>query len=147
LKIGRKLQYWSLKYNHNWTWQLEFPDRYFQWQRTAKESRRCFKEEGKETRRCRKQKIKDIQCVIWFCTRLSNLYTAWMGPLVRVMYSNLTQSVFRLERVKSSSSDCTAKIPVDSNASCFIFCSSGSSSPEVVEFCPTLRLVYAIARA
>jgi hypothetical protein len=70
------------------------------------------------------------------------LYTAWMGPLVRVTYSGLTQSVFRLDRMKSSSCDCPAKIPVDSNASCFTYFSSGSRTPEVVEFCPTLRLVY-----
>jgi hypothetical protein len=72
---------------------------------------------------------------------------------VRVKYSRLTQSVFRLDRVKSSSCDCPAKIAadvdvdVDSNASCFMPFSSGSSSPEVAEFCPTLRLVYFIARA
>jgi hypothetical protein len=41
------------------------------------------------------------------------------GPLGRVMYSGLTQSVFRLDRVKSSSCDLPAKIPMDSNASCF----------------------------
>jgi hypothetical protein len=63
-----------------------------------------------------------------------------MGPLVRVIYSGLIQSVFRLDRVKSSSCDCPEKIPVDSNASCFscFTCfSSGSSSPEDAEFCPT----------
>jgi hypothetical protein len=75
-----------------------------------------------------------------------------MGPLVRVMYSGLTQSVFsvfKLDRVKSSSCDCSEKIPVavDSNASCFTCFSSGSSSTEVAEFCLTLRLVYFIARA
>jgi hypothetical protein len=77
------------------------------------------------------------------------LYTTWMGPLVRVTYSGLTQSVFILDRVKSSSCDCPAKIPVavDSNASFFTCFSSGSSSPKVAEFCPTLRLVYFIAQA
>jgi hypothetical protein len=77
------------------------------------------------------------------------LYTAWMGPLIRVMCSNLTQSVFILDRVKSSSCDFPEKIhiAVDSNASCFTCFSSGSSPPEVAEFCPTLRLVYFIARA
>jgi hypothetical protein len=72
-----------------------------------------------------------------------------MGPLVRVTYSNLTQSVFRLDRVNSSCCGCPANIPVafDSNASCFNCFSSGSSSPEVAEFCPTLLLVYFIARA
>jgi hypothetical protein len=72
-----------------------------------------------------------------------------MGPLVRVTFRGLTQSVFILDRVKSSSCDCPEKIPVDvhSNA-CFFKCfSSGSSLPEVAEFCPTLRLVYVIARA
>jgi hypothetical protein len=70
-----------------------------------------------------------------------------MGPLVRETYSGLTQSVFILDRVKSSSCDCPEKIPVDvdSNARCFTSFSSGSSSPEVAEFCPTLRLVYFIA--
>jgi hypothetical protein len=54
-------------------------------------------------------------------------YTAWMGPLVRVTYSGLTQSVFRLDRVKSISCDCPENIPldVDSNASCFTSCISG----------------------
>ena len=70
-----------------------------------------------------------------------------MGPLGRVTYSGLTQSVFRLDRVKSSSCDLPAKIPVDSNASCFTCFSSGVSSPEIAEFCPTLRLIYVIARA
>jgi hypothetical protein len=72
-----------------------------------------------------------------------------MGPLVRVTYSGLTQSMFRLDRVKSTSCDYPEKIPVpvDSNASCFTCFSSGSSSPEVAEFCPTLRLVYFIARS
>jgi hypothetical protein len=67
-----------------------------------------------------------------------------MGPLVRVTYSGLTQIVFILDRVKSSSYDCPAKIPVDlcSNVSCFTCFSSGSSSPKVAEFCPTLHLVY-----
>jgi hypothetical protein len=51
--------------------------------------------------------------------------------------------------VKSSSCDCPEKIPedVDSNASCFTCFSSGSSSPEVLEFCLTLRFVYVIAQA
>ena len=69
------------------------------------------------------------------------------APWVRVAYSGPTQSVFRLDRVKSSSCDLPAKIPVDSNASCFTCFSSGVSSPEIAEFCPTLRLVYGIARA
>jgi hypothetical protein len=63
--------------------------------------------------------------------------------------SGLTPSLFRLYRVKSSSCDCPAKIPVviDSNASCFTCFSSGISSPEVADFCLTLRLVYFIAQA
>jgi hypothetical protein len=35
---------------------------------------------------------------------------------VRVKYSGLTQSVFRVDRVKSSSCDCPAEIPVDVNS-------------------------------
>jgi hypothetical protein len=97
----------------------------------------------------RKWKLKHRQCQLWVWTRLPNLYTAWMGPLVRVTYSGLTQNVFRLDRVKFSSCDCPEKIhvSVDSNAICFTCFSSGGSSPEVAEFCPTLRLVYIIARA
>jgi hypothetical protein len=38
-------------------------------------------------------------------------------------------------------------VDVDSNASCFTCFSSGSSSPEVAAFCPTLPLVYFIDRA
>jgi hypothetical protein len=70
-------------------------------------------------------------------------------PLVMVTYSGLTQSVFILDRVKSSSCDCPSKIhvAVDYNASCFTCFSSGSSSPEVAEFCLTLRLVYVIVWA
>jgi hypothetical protein len=96
-----------------------------------------------------KYKLKHRQCSLWVWTRLPNLYTVWMGPLVRVTYSVLTQSVFILDRVKSSSCDCPEKIPVDmySNARCFTCFSSGSISPEVAEFCPTLRLVYFIAWA
>jgi hypothetical protein len=68
---------------------------------------------------------------------------------VRVTYRSLTQSVFILDRVKSSSCDCPAEIPVDvdSNASCFTCFNYGSSSSEVAEFCPTLRLVYFIVWA
>jgi hypothetical protein len=57
---------------------------------------------------------------------------------VRVTYSGLTQSVFRLDRVKSSSCDGPEKIPMDvySNASCFMCFSSGSSSPEVAMLGP-----------
>jgi hypothetical protein len=96
-----------------------------------------------------KLKLKHRQCQLWVWTRLPNLYTAWMGPLVRVTYSGISQGVFILDRVKSSSCDCPAKIHVDvnSNTRCFTCFSSGSSSPKVVEFCPTLRLVYFIARA
>jgi hypothetical protein len=63
--------------------------------------------------------------------------------LVRVLYSGLTQSVFRVDRVKSSSCDCPEKIPVDvySNASCFTWFSSGSSSPEGVDFFPSLLTI------
>jgi hypothetical protein len=87
-----------------------------------------------------------VGCQLWVWTRLS-LYTTWMGPLVRVTYRDLTQTLFRLDRVKSSCCDCPAKIPVDFNASCFTCFISGSISPEIAEFCPTLRLVYFIARA
>jgi hypothetical protein len=86
-------------------------------------------------------------CQLWVWNRLPNLYIAWMGPLIRVTYSGLSQIVFRLDRMKSSSFDCLPKIPVDSNASCFTCFSSGSSSPKVAEFCPTLHLVYFIAQA
>jgi hypothetical protein len=41
--------------------------------------------------------------------------------------------------------DCPENIPVNSNASCFTCFSSGSSSTENAEFCPTLPLVYFIA--
>jgi hypothetical protein len=83
-----------------------------------------------------KWKLKHRQCYFWVWTRLPNLYTAWMGPLVRVAYSGLTQSVFILDRVKSSSCDCPAKIPVtvDSNASCFTCFSSGSTHPKLRSF-------------
>jgi hypothetical protein len=36
-----------------------------------------------------------------------------MVPLVRVTYSGLTQSVFRIDRVNYTSCDCPEKIPVD----------------------------------
>jgi hypothetical protein len=66
-----------------------------------------------------------------------------LGPLMRVTYNGLTQSVFILDRVKSISYDCPEKISVDvySNAICFKCFSSGTSSPEVADFCPTLSLV------
>jgi hypothetical protein len=67
------------------------------------------------------------------------IHTTWMGPLVRVRYSSLTQSGFRLDRVKSSSCDFAEKIPVDSNASCFTYFCSDNSSPENAEFCLTLH--------
>jgi hypothetical protein len=76
------------------------------------------------------------------------MYTAWMGYLVRVTYSGLNQRLFRLDRLNSSSFYFPENIFVDvySNVSCFTTFSSGSSSPEVVEFCQTLRLVYVIAQ-
>jgi hypothetical protein len=107
------------------------------------------KEVKEEETGSRKQEVEtQAQTVLTLgLDQITKFYTAWMGPLVRVTYSGLTQSVFRLDRVNSSSCDCPEKIPVDSNASCFTCFSSGSSSPEVAEFCPTLRLVYFIARA
>jgi hypothetical protein len=68
-----------------------------------------------------------------------------MGHLVRAMYSGQNQSVFRLNSVKFCCCDFPAKISMDSNASCLISFGSGSSSSEVVDFYPTLRLVYVIA--
>jgi hypothetical protein len=96
----------------------------------------------------RKWKLKHRQYLLGVWTRLPNLYTAWLGPL-RVMYSGLTQNVFRLDRVKSSYCDCPEKKPMEvcSNASCFTCFSSGSSSSEVAEFCLNLHLVYFIAWA
>jgi hypothetical protein len=69
----------------------------------------------------RKWKLKHRHCSLWVWTRLPNLYTVWIGFLVRVTCSGLTQIVFILDIVKSSSCDCPAKIPVDvdSNTSCF----------------------------
>jgi hypothetical protein len=83
-----------------------------------------------------KWKFKHRQCQLWVWIRLPNLYTPWMGPLVSVMYSGLTQSVFRLDIVKSSSCDCPAKITVDVcfNSSCFKCFSSAISSPELRSF-------------
>jgi hypothetical protein len=81
-------------------------------------------------------------------THAQTVLTLCMDQITKFIYL-LNQSVFRLNRVKSSSCDCPAKIPVavDSNAICFTCFSSGSNSPKVAEFCPTLRLVYVIARA
>jgi hypothetical protein len=69
--------------------------------------------------------------------------------MVRITYSGLTQSEFRLDRVKSSCCDCPEKIPVAmySNASCFTCFNSGISSTKVVDICPTLCLIYFIAQA
>jgi hypothetical protein len=69
--------------------------------------------------------------------------------LVMVTYSGLTQSMYRLDRVKSISCHCPEEIPVDlfSNASCFMSFSSGSISPKVADFCPTLCLVHFIVWA
>jgi hypothetical protein len=108
--------------------------------------RKKVKEEGAGRR---KWKLKHKQCRLSTLglDQITKFVYCWMRPLVRVMYSGLTQRVFILDRVKSSSCDCPAKIPVDSNASSFTYFSSGSSSPEVAEFCPTLRLVYFIAWA
>jgi hypothetical protein len=66
---------------------------------------------------------------------------------MRLTYSGIPQGVFRLDRVNSSSCDCSSKIPVDSNASCFMSFGSDSSSHEVAEFCLTLLLDYVIAQA
>jgi hypothetical protein len=48
---------WSLKYNCNWTWQLELPDGYFLLQRIAKYATRCCREDGIEGRRGRKKEV------------------------------------------------------------------------------------------
>jgi hypothetical protein len=102
-------------------------------------------EEVSEGRRGRKQEVEtQAQTVLTLgLDQITKFIYCLDGPLVRVTYSGLTQIVFILDRVKSSSCDCPEKISVDvcSNASCFTCFSSGSSSPEVAEFCPTLRLV------
>jgi hypothetical protein len=60
------------------------------------------------------------------------------GPDYQIYITiGLTQRVFRLDRVKSSTSDFPAKIPVDSNSRCSMSFSSGINSPEVLDFCPT----------
>jgi hypothetical protein len=68
-----------------------------------------------------------------------------VGPLERVTYRGLTQSVIRLDRMNSSTCDYPEKIPVDSNVSLVASFSSGSSSLKGVDFCQTLCLVYVIA--
>jgi hypothetical protein len=72
-----------------------------------------------------------------------------MGPLVRVTYRGLSQSVFRLDRVKSSSCDCPEMISVDvdSNAAALRVLVLVAAHPKLRSFCPTLRLVYFISRA
>jgi hypothetical protein len=85
----------------------------------AKDARRCCSEEGSEGRRVRNGKLKYRESLLCVWTRLPNLYTTWMGPLVGVTYIGLTQSVFRLDRVKSNSCDFPERIhaDVDSSAS------------------------------
>jgi hypothetical protein len=65
-----------------------------------------------------------------------------MGSLVRLIYSGIIQSVFRLDRVKSSYCDCQGKISVVSNSRWFTCFSSCSNWPKVVDFCPTLQLTW-----
>jgi hypothetical protein len=50
------------------------------------------KEEKEEDSGSREEKTQaqTVLTLLWAWTRLPNLYTAWMGPLVRVMYSGLT---------------------------------------------------------
>jgi hypothetical protein len=55
--VEDKRSLWSLKYNCNSTWQLELPDGYFLFHRTAKEVRRFCKEEVSEGRRGRKKEV------------------------------------------------------------------------------------------
>jgi hypothetical protein len=112
--------------------------------------RRSYRGERSEGRRDRKKEVKtQAQTVLTLgLDQITKFINRLDGPLGESTYSGLTQSVFLLDRVKSSSCDCPAKInvDVDSNASCFTCFSSGSSSPEVAEFCPTLRLVYLLLR-
>jgi hypothetical protein len=63
--------------------------------------------------------------------------------LVRVTYRNLTQTELIVDRVKSSSCELSAKIPVAlySNSRCFKSFNSGNSPPEIPEFLATLCLV------
>jgi hypothetical protein len=120
-------------------------------QRRAKDARRCCREEGNEGTSGRKKEVEtQAQTVLTLgLDQITKFVYCLDGPLGEVPYSGLTQSVVILDRVKSSSCDCPANITVDVdfNASCFTCFSTGSSSPEVAEFCPTLRLVYFIARA
>jgi hypothetical protein len=67
------------------------------------------------------------------------------GPLVKVTYRGLTQSVFKLDRINSNLFYCPAESPVDSSPGFFTPFNSGSSSPEVVEFYPNLCLICVIA--
>jgi hypothetical protein len=98
------------------------PDGCFQWQRIAKDARRCCREEGSAGRRGREHQVQtQAQIVLTLgLDQIIEFLTAWMGPLLRVMYSGLTQSVSRLDRVNSSSCDFPEKIPVDSDASPFM---------------------------
>jgi hypothetical protein len=54
----KTIEAWEVrKYSYNWTWQLELPHGYFQWQRIVKDARRCCREEGSEGRRSRKKEV------------------------------------------------------------------------------------------
>jgi hypothetical protein len=53
---------------------------------------------------------------------------------VRLTHSGMTQRVFRIDGVKTSSYEFLAKIPLDYNSRCFGSFSSGNSSPEVADF-------------
>jgi hypothetical protein len=87
----------SLRYNWDWTWQLDLPDGYFQLQRTFKEVRRWRKEEESEGRRGRKKEV-ETQAQTVLTLGLDQI-TKFVYFLVRVTYSGLTQNVFRLDRV------------------------------------------------
>jgi hypothetical protein len=99
---------------------------------------------GRTQRKKRKEEETQAQRVLTLgLDQITKFVYRLNGPLGEgnIYQSGLTQSVFRLDRVKSSSCDCTPNTLVDvqSNASCFTCFSSGSSSSEVAEFYPTLR--------
>jgi hypothetical protein len=103
-----------------------------------------------ETRRQeeRKREIKHIQLLTLGLQQIPKfIYTTWMGPMVTVTYTGQTQKGLYWREWNLSSWDLPAKIAVDSNANCFMCFNSGVSSPEIAEFCPTLRLIYVIAWA
>jgi hypothetical protein len=93
--VEDKHSLWNLKYNCNWTWLLELPGGYFQFQRIAKEAIRYWKEEGSKGRRGRKKEVE---------TQAQTVLTLGLDQITKFVYR--LDGPLGESNIKNSNSEC-----------------------------------------